>query len=67
MLEHEVAWLNGEPAALTLLGGRLLFATVLRLDGERIAGLYRVMNPAKLAALGRPTVLGEGQTLRDLL
>jgi RNA polymerase sigma-70 factor, ECF subfamily len=66
-LEHEVAWLNGEPAVLTLLAGKLLFATVLQLDGERIACLYRVMNPAKLAGLGRPTVLGADQTLRDLL
>jgi RNA polymerase sigma-70 factor (ECF subfamily) len=66
-LDYEVAWLNGEPAVLSLLAGRLLFATVLQLDGERIAGLYRVMNPAKLAALGRPTVLAPGQTLRDLL
>ncbi|HET9455619.1 MAG TPA: RNA polymerase sigma factor SigJ [Gemmatimonadaceae bacterium] len=67
MLEYEVAWLNGEPAVLTLLAGKLLFATVLHLEGERIAGLYRVMNPTKLAALGRPTVLGPRQTLRDLL
>ena len=66
-LAYEVAWLNGEPAVLSLVAGRLLFATVLHLDGERIAGLYRVMNPAKLAGLGRPTVLGPGQTLRDLL
>jgi len=65
-LEYEVAWLNGEPAVLTLVGGRLLFATVLHLEGERIAGLYRVMNPAKLAGLGRPMVLGPDQTLRDL-
>ena len=67
MLVDELAWLNGEPAVLTLLAGRLLFATVLQLDGDRIVGIYRVMNPAKLAALGRPTVLTEGQTLRDLL
>jgi RNA polymerase sigma-70 factor (ECF subfamily) len=66
-LEYELAWLNGEPAVLSLVGGRLLFATVLHLDGERIAGLYRVMNPAKLAALGRPLVLGANQSLRDLL
>lgn len=66
-LEHEVAWLNGEPAVLSLLADKLLFATVLHLDGERIARLYRVMNPAKLAGLGRPTVLGAGQTLSDLL
>ena len=57
-LEHEVAWLNGEPAVLTLVGGKLVFATVLQLEGERIAGLYRVLNPAKLAALGRPLFSG---------
>jgi RNA polymerase sigma-70 factor, ECF subfamily len=66
-LEHELTWLNGEPAVLSTIDGRLLFATVLRLDGERIAGLYRVLNPAKLVGLGRPTVLGPGQSLRDLL
>ena len=66
-LEYEVAWLNGEPAVLTLVAGRLLFATVLHLQGERIAGLYRVMNPVKLTGLGRPTLLGPDQTLRDLL
>ena len=65
--EYEVAWLNGEPAVLTLVASRLLFATVLHLQGERIAGLYRVMNPAKLAGLGRPTVLAPDQALRDLL
>jgi RNA polymerase sigma-70 factor, ECF subfamily len=66
-LEYEVAWLNGEPAVLTLVAGKLLFATVLHLDGDRIAGLYRVMNPAKLAGLGHPTFLGEGETIRDYL
>src|SRR5215208_4429092 len=29
-VEYEVAWLNGEPAVLSLLAGRLLFATVLQ-------------------------------------
>ncbi|MDF2771570.1 MAG: polymerase sigma factor, sigma-70 family, partial [Geminicoccaceae bacterium] len=66
-LDYDVAWLNGEPAVLSLLAGRLLFATVLQLDGERIAGIYRVMNPAKLARLGRETVLRPNQTLRDRL
>ncbi len=64
---YEVAWLNGEPAALTFLAGKLVFATVLHLHGDRIAGLYRVMNPAKLAGLGHPTFLGAGETLRDVL
>ena len=67
MLEHELAWLNGEPAVLTLVAGKLLFATVLHLEGERIAGVSRVMNPAKLAGLGHTTFLAEGETLRDYL
>jgi RNA polymerase sigma-70 factor (ECF subfamily) len=66
-LEYEFAWLNGEPAVLTLIAEKVLYATVLQLDGDRIAGLYRMMNPAKLSGLGRPTVLGPGQTVRDLL
>lgn len=66
-MQYEFTWLNGEPAVLSLIGGKLLIATVLQLDGDRIAGLYRVMNPAKFAALGRPAVIGEGQKLRDLL
>lgn len=66
-MTYEFAWLNGEPAVLSLVDGKLLFATVLHLDGERIAGLYRVMNPAKLAGLGYPTVIGKGETLRELL
>jgi RNA polymerase sigma-70 factor (ECF subfamily) len=65
-LEHEVAWLNGEPAVLSLLAGRVLLVTVLHLDGERIAGLSRVLNPAKLTALGRPTVLGPGESSESL-
>lgn len=65
-LGYEFAWLNGEPAVLTLVGERLLFATVLHLHGEAIAGLYRVLNPAKLAGLGRPPVLGPGESFRDL-
>ena len=67
MMEYEIAWLNGDPAVLSLLAGRILFAMVLHLDGDRIAGLYRVVNPDKLTALGRPTLLGPGQTLPDLL
>jgi hypothetical protein len=66
-LEYEVVWLNGEPAVLSLVAGRLLLATVLQLEGGRISGVYRVMNPAKLARLGREPVLGTDQTWRDLL
>ena len=60
MPEYEVAWLNGDPAVLTLVSGLLLFATVLHLDGENVAGVYRIMNPDKLASLGRPMLLPRG-------
>ena len=51
-MKHTVAWLNGEPAVVTLLDGKVLFATVLHLDGARISGIYRVLNPDKLLSLG---------------
>ena len=60
MPEYEVAWLNGDAAVLTLVSGKPLFATVLHLDGENVAGVYRIMNPDKLASLGRPTLLPHG-------
>lgn len=53
-VKHTVAWLNGEPAVVTLLDGKVLFATVLHLDGARISGIYRVLNPDKLLSLGWP-------------
>jgi RNA polymerase sigma-70 factor (ECF subfamily) len=62
MPEYELAWLNGDPAVLTLTSGKLLFATVLHLDSERIVGVYRVMNPAKLAGLGHPTFLDHSKS-----
>jgi hypothetical protein len=60
MAEYEVAWLNGDRAFLTLVSGKLLFATVLHLDGENVAGVDRIMNPDKLAGLGRPTLFPAG-------
>jgi len=44
--------LNGDAAVLTLVSGKILFATVLHLDGENVAGVYRIMNPDKLASIG---------------
>ena len=55
--EYAVTWVNGEAAILTLVSGRILFATVLHLDGEKVFGVYRIMNPDKLARLGHPTLL----------
>jgi RNA polymerase sigma-70 factor, ECF subfamily len=62
MPEYELAWLNEDPAVLTLASGKLLFATVLHLDSECIVGVYRVMNPAKLAGLGRPMFLDTAES-----
>jgi len=45
-----------------LTSGRLLFATVLHLDGEGIVGVYRLLNPAKLAGLGHPMFLDNSES-----
>lgn len=58
-VEHRVAWINGEPALLTLFEGRTLFTTSLATDGERITAVYRVLNPDKLRRVGPPAYLGE--------
>ncbi len=42
---------NGEPAVLEWLSGRLFSATFCETDGERFSALYRVMNPDKLTHL----------------
>lgn len=60
--EHTVGWLNGEPAILTMAAGKLLFATILHLEGERIAAIYRVLNPGKLVGLGFNTFVDTDQT-----
>jgi hypothetical protein len=40
-----------------MAAGKLLFATILHLEGDRIASIYRVLNPGKLAGLGFTTFL----------
>jgi len=55
--EHDVVWLNGEPAVLTMAAGKLLFATILHMEHDRIGAIYRVLNPSKLAGLGFKTFL----------
>jgi RNA polymerase sigma-70 factor (ECF subfamily) len=54
LLTHRVAWINGEPAVLTLVGDRTLFTTSFALDGDRISAVYRVLNPDKLQRVGPP-------------
>ena len=45
---HRIAWLNGEPAIVTEVGGRVFAITAIETDGERIVAFYRVLNPDKL-------------------
>jgi RNA polymerase sigma-70 factor, ECF subfamily len=47
-LEHRLAWLNGQPALLSLDGERVENATMLDLDGDRVTGVYIIRNPDKL-------------------
>jgi RNA polymerase sigma-70 factor (ECF subfamily) len=48
MVQHRVAWINGEPAIASHAGDRLVFTTSVETDGERFTAFYRVLNPDKL-------------------
>ena len=48
---HEPAAVNGEAGYLTYEGGRLVGATAIDTDGERILAVLRVLNPDKLRRL----------------
>lgn len=62
-IRHEVAWINGEPAVLTLLGDRTAFTTSFALDDGRISAVYRVLNPDKLQHVG-PLPVGDWRDAR---
>ncbi|HEX2778312.1 MAG TPA: RNA polymerase sigma factor SigJ [Gemmatimonadaceae bacterium] len=51
-IEHRPTTINGEPAVLTLVGGRSVFTTSFAFDGDRISGVFRVLNPDKLRHVG---------------
>lgn len=51
--------LNGVPAWLTFLDGRLFAGTLIEFADSRIAALYRVLNPDKLKRIER--VLGDAR------
>lgn len=53
----EFATINGEPALLMRLNGRLDGVMAAKADSGRIAGLYYVRNPAKLGRVESPTLL----------
>ncbi|BDG03128.1 RNA polymerase sigma-70 factor [Anaeromyxobacter oryzae] len=44
--------LNGEPAVLEYMSGRLFAATFCETDGARVHAMYRVLNPEKLGHVG---------------
>jgi RNA polymerase sigma-70 factor (ECF subfamily) len=48
---HEIIELNGQPALGSYHDGVLQYATAFETDGARIVGVYRVLNPDKLAHL----------------
>ena len=50
--------LNGEPAFLTYLDGRLNTTLQLDVAGDRIEGIYIVRNPSKLTAVGGTSTRG---------
>ncbi|HEX7048588.1 MAG TPA: RNA polymerase sigma factor SigJ [Longimicrobiales bacterium] len=54
---HEPAWINGEPALLTLADGWTLFTTSFAIADGRITAVYRVLNPDKLRRVGPPPYL----------
>lgn len=67
LVTHRIEWLNGEPALLSLIDGLTVFTTSLASDGERITGVYRVLNPDKLWHVGPEPFLARhpGATLRE--
>lgn len=48
---YRIARINGEPGLLRCIDGRLESAQAFVTDGERIAAIYTVRNPAKLAGI----------------
>lgn len=54
LVTHRIEWINGEPAVLTLANGRTVFTTSFAIEGDRIAAVYRVLNPDKLRHVGPP-------------
>ena len=54
LVTHRMGRLNGEPALLTFMSGKLLSTTSICTDGDRILAAYRVLNPDKLRHVGDP-------------
>ena len=52
-VKHRIVELNGQPALASYHEDVLYYATLFETDGKRILGIYRVLNPDKLAHLRR--------------
>jgi RNA polymerase sigma-70 factor, ECF subfamily len=48
LVKHEIAWINGEPALVSRAGDQLVCTTSIAIDGDRLVGFYRMLNPEKL-------------------
>lgn len=51
------AHVNGDPALIVRLDGRIDTVMAMRVDGGLISGLYAVRNPEKLSRVGRETAV----------
>lgn len=51
------AHVNGDPALIVRLDGRIDTVMAMRVDGGLITGLYAVRNPEKLSRIGRETAV----------
>ena len=49
--EHRAAVINGEPAVVTWVDGRPFATLSVDIEDDRIAAIYRVMNPDKLGGM----------------
>jgi RNA polymerase sigma-70 factor (ECF subfamily) len=55
--EAKAVWLNGSPAVRLDIGGEVDTAVSLAVENGRIAHIYAIRNPQKLARLGRAAAL----------
>ena len=62
-LRYELRTLNGAPALLTWLGGRLFVATWIDCENDRITAIHAIRHPAKLARIEAVTKAGGNASL----
>lgn len=52
-LSTQFAWVNGEPALVSVLGRRLFNVMVVHIDNARIHSIYSIVNPDKLRPMAQ--------------